>query len=1242
MSRTPLALLLAAAGLTVAARPQSPAGFTAAESKALALKEQGDLIAAGKELCAAIEAADLGDPANRALVESLAVQAFSLAHSTGAFASLRGTLQATRNRAADPCLRATLDLLDLEAALEIGDATSIGEATTRLGFLTAWWVIGPFDNERGGGFARAFPPESGIDLDAAYDGKKRPVHWRQLPVAAPPAGIVDCDALFRPNDQVLCYALTLVHSDRDQTVALRVGSDEALKVFCNRVEVLARDVRRTFKHDQDAVAVRLRTGPNLILLKVCEQEGPFRFAARLTRLDGGPAEGVRLSFTAEELRAAAQNPPAGERPMAAEQPDLGARTFYAEALARQPSGPDAFRLAMVFTHRQPDDQTDRRDHALARQAVEAMPDFSSARMLLAHTRRRPVLHAAEREESARRFDYEEILRREPEHVRALHELAAMDLDSVEAAEAAEDRLRVALRHAPDFALARLELARALRARKLDALADREVLRAAESPSGKAAAVCARLAEMYRARRDWPRVAAALRAGPQGEGVAAQIADALLRAGRADEAKEVLARAEQQWPFDRAARLALARLQRAERDLDAAVATFGRWLTICPEDDEAIVELAWAHGLAGRTEQQKELLRTALDLNKNLAKERRYLDFLEAEERPFYEPWRIDGAEVVRNDKGPPEDAAAKNDPVHELLRQTVVRAYRNGTTSEYEHRVVRILNEEGAQQMARQFVPHYHGEQRARLLTARIFKADGSVVRPRLREYYVELPSLAPGDVVDLEHRVDDLAPSYFGDYFGLLHYFARGNPCAHSVLIAVLDPGREYRVQVRNGAPEPERETLPDGVQVWRFELRDLPRTEYEEFQPSWDEVAPLARITTYASWDDFAAWWWNLIRRQMEMTPAMRAKVHELTAHAKTPREKLDAIYRFVTTDVRYTAWEFGVHGYKPYSTPAIFERRHGDCKDKALLLNTMLAEVGIEAWPVLIWAENPHGADDLSLAMVHHFNHCISYVPAQGDLPEMFLDGTATYHPLDTLPEMDHGARVLVVRGGKAELRDVPWADPAANAAFEEMKIALAPTGDARIRLVRRPQGNHAVDVRAELGNEPAKRKEKLERELSRVLGKARVEAVQTSDLLDLGQPVEVVVDLMVDDFAARQDDGLVLVGSLQEDRLSRLVAKPERNLPLLRGTPESRHTVLRYRLPPGFAPASLPEATRLQTRFGTFSQTWSYEGDELKVERALSFVVSRIEPQEYPEFRDFVTAIQRADAQVVVVKGKGGSR
>ena len=69
-------------------------------------------------------------------------------------------------------------------------------------------------------------------------------------------------------------------------------------------------------------------------------------------------------------------------------------------------------------------------------------------------------------------------------------------------------------------------------------------------------------------------------------------------------------------------------------------------------------------------------------------------------------------------------------------------------------------------------------------------------------------------------------------------------------------------------------------------------------------------------------------------EVTPANRP-----SAAPGTPDEqRIAAIYRFVTTDVRYEAWEFGVHGYKPYSTSVIYERRHGDCKDKATLLASL----------------------------------------------------------------------------------------------------------------------------------------------------------------------------------------------------------------------------------------------------------------------------------------------------------------
>src|ERR1043165_5221994 len=100
------------------------------------------------------------------------------------------------------------------------------------------------------------------------------------------------------------------------------------------------------------------------------------------------------------------------------------------------------------------------------------------------------------------------------------------------------------------------------------------------------------------------------------------------------------------------------------------------------------------------------------------------------------------------------------------------------------------------------------------------------------------------------------------------------------------------------------------------------------------------------------------------------MRARVKQLLEGTQTVDEKIRAIYDFVVTDIRYVAWEFGVHGYKPYRASAIFERRFGDCKDKALVMNAMLKEAGIDGYPVLIKLEEPRSDEDHALALVQHF--------------------------------------------------------------------------------------------------------------------------------------------------------------------------------------------------------------------------------------------------------------------------------
>ena len=53
----------------------------------------------------------------------------------------------------------------------------------------------------------------------------------------------------------------------------------------------------------------------------------------------------------------------------------------------------------------------------------------------------------------------------------------------------------------------------------------------------------------------------------------------------------------------------------------------------------------------------------------------------------------------------------------------------------------------------------------------------------------------------------------------------------------------------------------------------------------------------------------------------------------------------------EIRYLGLEDGIGSYKPFSPNKVFDQRFGDCKDKSLLMVTMLNEMDIKAYPMLV---------------------------------------------------------------------------------------------------------------------------------------------------------------------------------------------------------------------------------------------------------------------------------------------------
>lgn len=1249
LSRAALAALLAVTAILPARAQQSTTREAQLpEQAALALKaatRYREATAALAALAAETAAAPGAGAHEAALAETWMAMAIELWGQQPDDGQLSRSLAALRSgplAAQVPSLHDRLGMLQLVHASRT-DGSGIGALANELGLVREWWLLGAFDNDRGKGHSRKLPAEQGFDPGARFDGKLRKVSWRQVPEVAVD-GIVPLGEIVRPNDQVSCLLATAVHSAVAQPAALLLGTSGSFRVLLNGTAVGEREVERSFRPDQDAVALPLREGWNLLVLKVSHQEGSgYAAMARLRGIDGSVLTGIRLSAARADLEAAgaATATPATE-PLPV--PHLGARTTLAQRV-REGDAAARYRLAWLLHTADVDGEQGREDLEIAGAAADSLPGFAEAPFLLASTRVKQRASRADRDDNPRRADLERVLAIAPDHVEAMLQLAAIDLESAGLAATARTRIEQALQVAPQSVVGRAMLAEAMLAQGQDALAWRLLREVplADCPIDflpRLATIQAEQDEDEQSLATLERLGAVSLA-PEHQ---LRLVERMLAAGREDDAVARTRHLVGHAPLVRGPRRLLAMHHGGHGRIDQALEAWSDWLSICPEDESALLECSALHRRSGDLDRQVETLRAALELNPNLRDQQRYLEFLVAEQVPFHEAFRIDEATIAAADKGPPADAKEARDPLHHVLQQHVVKAHRNGTTSTYVRNVYRVLGEEGARRLERWTLQHYPGEQRARILACTVRKADGRVEKPRLSGSSVSLGGLVEGDIVDVEGRIDDLAPGFFGDYFGLEHWFPSdmGVPLALSTLTVTADAGREYRWQARGGIAEPTVTTGSDGSTTWSWRVADQPRWIDEPRRPSPKETAPLVRLSTHPDWDHFSAWWWNLIRNQIVMTPAMKEKVRELTAGATDDAQRIEAVYAFVTNEIRYEAWEFGVHGYKPYSTDVIYERRHGDCKDKALLLCAMLGELGIDANPVLILAEELRSEDDLALPLVSHFNHCIAWLPRGAEATGGFLDGTATLHPPDTVPEMDQGARVLVVEDGRAVLRDVPYATPETNADRETIRAELAADGSARVVMEMAPVGNRGAQLRNLLASEPARRTQLVEDMLLRSFGKARVLSQQASEVDALSVPVTLTATFEAPEVARKQGTGLLLPGAIGRQSWVELASETERRHPLLLGAPNGDRQVIRWRLPAGMKAVSLPAPVALDAKFASFRRTWRMEGDEVVVERELRMLAPRILAADYGAFREFTAGVQEADAQQLQLLPAGGAR
>ena len=565
--------------------------------------------------------------------------------------------------------------------------------------------------------------------------------------------------------------------------------------------------------------------------------------------------------------------------------------------------------------------------------------------------------------------------------------------------------------------------------------------------------------------------------------------------------------------------------------------------------------------------------------------------------------------------------------VEGLADLRLITIHANGLFTVHRQQIIRVVEPGADGELSLSSVYDPHTEDLT-TLTAAVLREGGDVLQAPdgddlslsqeefnlhydLRERVRYFPRLQAGDVVVWETRLDQFRGARGG--VSLVRYLQEGYP-KQLVEITVSVPGNlELRHAVRLGgdepAPPPER-TEKDGAVLYRWRLESLPALQPRPFQPPVTERSAHMVLSTMHGWRQVAEWYGALLAQQVVETPAMGALVETLADAAEGP---LAAAARFVADQVRYVGLEFGVNAYVPYPTARVFERRYGDCKDKSLLMVTLLRSLGVEAHLALV-RTFPYGAISDPPPSISLFDHAIVRIPG----PDIWFDPTARYLGTGGLPWQNQGAQVLVLDDDPA-LETIPVAPAAENRS--EVRLVLQ-DGDAGLRVsgAARFTGAQARS-NYEVVQDPAEWEARVERFLTGLLPGFRLIDAPW-EVRDAAPPT---LRLEVDGIVEADGAGAISVlGGLRfQPRLASLAQRTE---DLLLRYPFEEHIVLQTD-----TPSLVFDGPATATGEGPGCR-WSLTANPGRIELDVSLSRRRISVDEYPEFRSCLRALDTYLAQV----------
>ncbi|MFB3851067.1 MAG: DUF3857 domain-containing protein [Acidobacteriota bacterium] len=1116
-----------------------------------------------------------------------------------------------------------------------GDYEKAGTLIKEDSFILDYLVLAPFPNDNKSGFEEQYEPEKNLDFNKVYEGTdKREIAFRKLPRRKNFSNLI-LDDFIDPSENSVAYLVSFINSEISQDCVLRGSFSGAFKIFLNSEEIGSSSNYNNPSFDQYSFPIKLSQGFNILMIKTCNAQGAWQLRVRVTDPKGFPVKNI---YTTNDLKKVSESIGSimKKNGKASAQFKFVDPKSELEKNAQNGGMKENFEYGLYLYGTKPFDKSEHKDLAVFSSILEKDSSLFYVNYFAAK---------CEDDFNRRRDYYEKAVQDKDYKVESLFELYSYYFNRSMSLKAVE-YINKALEIKPNDPILNSEKYYFYSLSSiLGNLAEKEIEEIYNLNKGNANV----LRVMFylwdeRGFEEKGKIFKEYQKIRSDRFIVYKLFYLYSESGRKEEAIGVIKNYLNEFQYD--------------RDLIKELCSYEIKLGICDDVEKILSDYLkyapdWAKGRemlgeallqCGRNDEALKEFEKSLLLNPQNDNLKRRLSYLKPEEDLFYSSYKIQESEIS---KGKDE---YKDQSLQILLDNTFVLVEKSGLSSRYCQFAAKIQSPYGAQIMSGFPITYDPDWQEVRVIEASAKREDGSTLRadsyttsflsdPQYQLYYrnrqlvLTFSGLKKGDTVFIEYLITDKSEANaYGNYFGDFVPFQNIYPVLNKIY--TLKVPENLKITYNDVGLDIEPIVVKTaGYSIYQWSKKDIPQLKNEAYAPGFSEISPYLHISTFNSWEDLGKWYSSFIKDQWELSETAKKLVHQIAQGKTGTVDKVIEIQKWVLSNTRYVGLEFGVHGYKPYKASQVFERRFGDCKDKALLLCAMLKEVNVDADMALLRTRNL-GRIEKNPASLSSFNHAIAYIPEL----DLFLDATAEFSGIKEIPYLDQGVDALVVSSdGKAEVKTIPLNSSEENVFYAKYNFDLK-KGDPQVEVEGSYfiKGVEASMIRADFQN-PEKRKETLEKQLSRNYPASKVEEVGFSDITDTNKDINIT-------FKGKMNGVLKIIGNstysgslwLGNTSLSSTYcALSERKFAIEIPYALKQVYDVTYKIQQG-ASVSVPEEKEIVSKFGTFKRIVKRENNLVNVVSEVSLKVTRVEVDDYREFKSFLGEVDKMTSERIQIK------